>query len=407
MHRNTSRIMKGYASSRPIVEERWLRLGAAVGLLLLHFEAMLGLEWDIQWHISVGRDRFWTPPHILLYTAVGLRGLLCAGIVLWETWRYRRGAGVDDGNSIAVAGVFHAPLGFVVAGFGALVTALAAPLDDYWHQLYGIDVALWAPFHTMGSLGGLIAGLGTVYVWAALAVQRHRTDRGASRWSLESWGVLLASMFLVGQMRTLSSPALLQTPTLHLAGMQVTLYPVLLTLGIAWLLVAANETWPLRGAASAVIGLVMVRDLVLQVFVPWAVRTGAAAEGLSFRSPALVPHFSFAPFVIDLGLLVCAVCADWLAQRGRVSDHTVRGPVLRLPALRGALLGVPLYLLGVWVACAAWSVLPQEGLPPEIPIGQPAPLTATLLALPVALAMGALSGWIGGGLGQVWRRNPR
>ena len=47
--------------------ELWLRRIAAAVLLYLQFQGMLGLAWDIEWHRSVGRDAFLTPPHILLH----------------------------------------------------------------------------------------------------------------------------------------------------------------------------------------------------------------------------------------------------------------------------------------------------------------------------------------------------
>src|SRR4051795_9464717 len=110
-------------------EHRW-RLGAALLLLWLLFQANLGLQWDIRWHGAVGRDSFWTAPHLLIYSGVALAGLLCLAVVLTTTWRCRHDApGLNDDNTIAVLGVFRGPLGFVVAGFGMLVLLLAAPLD--------------------------------------------------------------------------------------------------------------------------------------------------------------------------------------------------------------------------------------------------------------------------------------
>ena len=106
--------------------EWWLRRMAGAIILYLQLQGALGLAWDIQWHTSVGRDTFLTPPHILLYTSVAFSGLICLGMVLLETLRYRKGKGVHDGNSVRVLGFFHAPLGFVVVGFGYLTTALVA-----------------------------------------------------------------------------------------------------------------------------------------------------------------------------------------------------------------------------------------------------------------------------------------
>jgi hypothetical protein len=41
----------------------------------------------------------------------------------------------------------------------ALLSAIAFPLDNYWHQLYGLDVTIWSPFHVMIISGMVLAGL--------------------------------------------------------------------------------------------------------------------------------------------------------------------------------------------------------------------------------------------------------
>jgi hypothetical protein len=56
------------------------------------------------------------------------------------------------------------------------VTVLAAPIDDLWHRLFGIDVTLWSPPHLMGILGVVING------WACLIIAREVfADRPRSR----------------------------------------------------------------------------------------------------------------------------------------------------------------------------------------------------------------------------------
>src|SRR6266567_3158093 len=106
-------------------------------LRLSVFELIFGMAWDGQWHAAVGRDRFFTPPHVLMYSAVAIEGLLCLGMVLAETLRYRRRVpGVNDQTTSKVLRIFRAPLGFIVTGFGMFMILLAAPLDNYWHVLY-------------------------------------------------------------------------------------------------------------------------------------------------------------------------------------------------------------------------------------------------------------------------------
>ena len=28
---------------------------------------LIGIEWDISWHESIGRDSFWSAPHMVIY----------------------------------------------------------------------------------------------------------------------------------------------------------------------------------------------------------------------------------------------------------------------------------------------------------------------------------------------------
>ena len=69
-----------------------------------------------------------------------------------------------------------------MAGFGALLGALAFPLDDYWHTLYGIDVTLWAPFHVMIISSMVMVGVGTLFVIASELNSRDIRPRRGRAW---------------------------------------------------------------------------------------------------------------------------------------------------------------------------------------------------------------------------------
>ena len=43
---------------------------------------MVGLIWDISWHMTIGRDTFWTPAHLAIYTGGAVAGLACFFIVV-------------------------------------------------------------------------------------------------------------------------------------------------------------------------------------------------------------------------------------------------------------------------------------------------------------------------------------
>ncbi|MDQ3942091.1 MAG: hypothetical protein M3254_03190, partial [Actinomycetota bacterium] len=228
-------------------------------------------------------------------------------------------------------------------------------------------------------------------------------DGGVSWRQPETWAVLLVLMLGLGQMITMARPAVLQFPTTGLETLQVMTYPVLLALGVPWLFVAASRVTGKPGAASVVVLLLMARDVLLQLFVPWAVRAGAAAEGLPFRDPSVAPHFSFEPLLFDLGLLAVAVVVDLLIWRSQAGGD--RGWLL--PVTVGTAAGAVLYVVAVLFAKRAAVLAVGLELVPGIHLGAPPGWTATLLALPVALVFAALSGLLGDGLAQIWRRNPR
>ncbi len=51
----------------------WVLLGA-------NLLAGWGVQWDIQWHVRIGRDSFWIPPHVMTYSGVTLIGLASFGV---------------------------------------------------------------------------------------------------------------------------------------------------------------------------------------------------------------------------------------------------------------------------------------------------------------------------------------
>ena len=65
--------------------------------------AMVGGHWDISWHRSIGRDAFWTAPHIAIYLCGVLAGVSSAYLILSTTFgrdrALRAGVGVDVGLS--------------------------------------------------------------------------------------------------------------------------------------------------------------------------------------------------------------------------------------------------------------------------------------------------------------------
>src|SRR5947207_14981664 len=126
----------------------WALLGAKV-------VASWGVQWDIQWHTLIGRDSFWIAPHLMTYAGVAVMVGLSFGVLAWTTLRPSPGA-ADVVRVLGLTGT----RGFHLAAWGIALTVLAAPIDDLWHRLFGIDVTLWSPPHMLGLLGAAINTVG-------------------------------------------------------------------------------------------------------------------------------------------------------------------------------------------------------------------------------------------------------
>ncbi|MBV9119857.1 MAG: hypothetical protein JOZ39_04045 [Chloroflexi bacterium] len=398
----TAVLAAGQVRRTSRVSEDAIRGTAAWLLVLFALMGGLGLQWDEAWHRSVGRDQFWTPPHILLYSSTALVGLTCLVVVLWDSWRHRAGTEVNDGNTVRVLGFVHAPLGFVVAGLGALLTALAAPLDNYWHELYGIDVALWAPFHMMGALGGAIAHFGGIFIWASLLTGAKR--RGAAsevRWY--SVGLLWTIGSTVQMSLALSAPGLINFTMLVVGPLRLMTYPILLAAGVTFGYILLKRLLPLAGSATFMAGLLLLLAFLQDLFVPWAVHTSVAQQGLSFRSPAVEPRFNLAALEFQLALLILALVVDaapWFAQALSRRQLSIDGTVLGLLA----------WILGTGASLAVFRGGPARlaeiaTIPGRIP--QPPTYAAMLLALLICLVIAALCAQLAGGTAEVLSRSTR
>src|SRR5437870_11817401 len=147
------------------------RRAALWGLLGAKVVSSWGVQWDIQWHTLIGRDSFWIAPHLMTYAGVvvmvGLSFGVLAATTLSPSWR--------GGDVVRVLGL-SGTRGFHLAAWGIALTVLAAPIDDVWHRLFGLDVTLWSPPHLLGILGGVINSAGCLII-AREAYPGHRLLR--------------------------------------------------------------------------------------------------------------------------------------------------------------------------------------------------------------------------------------
>jgi len=169
---------------------RVLRAAALWGLIAAKLLGGWGLQWDIRWHLLIGRDSFWIAPHVMTYAGVTVGVLLAFGILALDTARAWRGEAVPDG--VRVLGL-TGTRGFHLAWWGMAVTILAAPFDDLWHRLFGIDVTLWSPPHLLGLAGAQINTLGCL----AIALELWPVYRPVARTALLATGTFLLGAFYI------------------------------------------------------------------------------------------------------------------------------------------------------------------------------------------------------------------
>lgn len=389
--------------------ERYLRRTAAWIMLIFLLQGELGAIWDREWHFFVGRDWFWTPPHTLIYSSVAGAGIVALVVALADTVRYYRGApGVNDTSTISVFKFFHAPLGFVIAGFGTVVALTAAPLDNYWHNLYGIDIAMWAPFHMMGITGGVIGILGMIYVFSSeAAIQRDQRDRretgsrhaGFLGLSLLEWGALLIAAGMIN----FTFIGFLQFPIATFGLLRIPSYPLPLAVCGSFALIGVLRLTQRPGTATLVVFLAMLHTVAEGLFVPWAIRTAVALQGLSYRVPQ-APYFNVTDALLPLMFLVSALIVDgvafWRQRHGQPLNVSLLGVLLlgiavtlpqlvTVPWVLSGSLNIPLYFL-------VWS---------GITIPADLRLQAALIAVPVILACGVIGAFMGATFGDIWRWN--
>lgn len=403
--RTSETITAGKQLPKPadFTERRIRRISAWI-LLYLLLQTELGLAWDREWHTIVGRDQFFTPPHDLMYTGIGGAGLVVLILVLMSTIRYRRKApGVDDSSTVDVFGIFHAPLGNVITGFGALIAFIAAPLDNYWHELYGIDITLWTPFHIMGTIGGILAGIGLLYTLASEAATDRQSEHPGRRFlgfSSIEWGM----MILIAAFLELSLPALTAFPPIVIGSFQLPTYPLPLAIDGAMCLVGTFFFTRQSRAAIFISLLVIPHALFTETFVPWAIRVSAAQQGIAFRA-GRVPIFSVTTALLPLVFIISAVFAYYVLRYHFQNSDTLRTVTSRV-WLVGAFVALPGAIIPPLIVLFIAHVTPIFPLPLDVYVLQPTWLEV-LVSLPPAAIAGALGAGLAAGLGDIWHWSTR
>lgn len=130
----------------------------------------VGLIWDISWHMTIGRDTFWTPAHMAIYLGGAIPGFTCGLIAIRTTFS---GSPEEKASSVNIWGG-RAPFGAWIVIWGALAMLTAGPFDDWWHSAYGLDVKIISPPHIL-----LFVGMFAVVGGTLLYLLRNTNRAGA------------------------------------------------------------------------------------------------------------------------------------------------------------------------------------------------------------------------------------
>jgi hypothetical protein len=246
--------------------------------------AVIGVEWDISWHRSIGRDSFLTPAHVAIYLCGILAGVFCSYLILATTF----GHGRLRESSVSLWG-FRGPLGAFIASWGGVTMLTSAPFDDWWHGAYGLDVKVLSPPHVLLAIGIVSVAAGSLVL---LAGQKNRNP-----------GKLIDSLFLYVGALMMTALLVVAMDYFYVSMQHSGLFYRVLSMVVPAMLAALSLGSGRRWAATTVASIYFV----LQVSLIWILPLFPA-------TPKLGPVFNqvthFIPPQFPLLLLIPAALLD-------------------------------------------------------------------------------------------------
>jgi hypothetical protein len=250
--------------------------------------ASIGGVWDISWHKSIGRDTFWTAPHMLIYLCGILAGISCGYLILSSSF----GHPSPQAGSVRMWG-FRGPLGAFVCAWGGVAMITSAPFDNWWHAAYGLDVKVLSPPHVLLIFGMLVIRIGTLLLIMGHLGQAH----GALHTKLHALMLYTYTFLLVTSFGIFQE--FLMRNYMHSA-----LFYMLMTLGSCFFLSALYRMTDYRWAGTVVTGIYTALKLlyvwILPLF-PAEPKLGPVYQHVTHFIPPDFPILVIAPaFVLDL-----------------------------------------------------------------------------------------------------------
>jgi hypothetical protein len=251
--------------------------------------SVIGGAWDISWHESIGRDTFWTTPHILIQLCGVISGISCGYLILSTTFQKNSPL---RANSISMWG-FRGPMGAFLCAWGGVAMITSAPFDNWWHAAYGLDVKILSPPHVLLALGMTGIRFGTV----VMILSEMNRAQGEYRARLERL-LFFAFLFLFGM-----TIGMAQEYTLRIFMHGATFYLVAALVApilMAAIAAATKRPW----AATITTGMYMAMHLAftwILPLVPAEPKLGPVYQKITHLIPPDFPMLLIVPaIVLDL-----------------------------------------------------------------------------------------------------------
>jgi len=278
---------------------------------------MIGVYWDISWHMSIGRDTFWTPAHLLIQAGGLIAGLSSGYVALHTTFR---GSKAERDASVNVWG-FRAPLGAWTCIWGCAAMLTSAPFDNWWHNAYGLDVKIISPPHALLAIGIFSIVVGALLLTLA---QQNRAEDERRRKRLAVLLALTGGFFLMNFALFLTEYS--ERDMMH-GALYYEVTAVAFPLALATLSRAIKLRWAATSAAAFFTAIMLGLMWFIQLF-PATPKLGPIYQPITH-----MVTLAFPPLVI-----VPAFCIDLIMQRfdgrlGTLALACVIGPVFVLAFL--------------------------------------------------------------------------
>ncbi len=264
---------------------------------------VVGLLWDISWHKTIGRDTFWTLPHLLEQLGAVVAGLSCGWLVLRTTFA---GSAETRGASVRFWG-FSGPLGAWVTIWGTFVMIVSAPFDNWWHNAYGLDVKIVSPPHMVLAMGMIAIEVGAMLM--VLAAQNRASSPAEVR--RLGWGYALAGGILLTMIATLVSEYASRANDMHntlfyqVAG---GVFPIFLVAFAR----SGRLRLPATTAAAIYFAILLLMIWILQLF-PAQAKLAPIYNPVTHMIPGEFPLLLMVPaLAVDLLSLRTGRRRDWL-----------------------------------------------------------------------------------------------